>query len=115
MWTAILTIIGAVASLWYLYAKRRNVPTTEEKLDDLEDEYVATTKKIHELRAAGNHAEADAILRRLNQLAIPVGMRKFSPHPHFRDDPFGERLGNDAPTGKPSDRGGKDGVGTSIQ
>lgn len=76
MTLAILGLLSGLLSLALLWARRKKEPTVSERKDDLEREFTGSggvIEKIHKLRAAGNHAEADALLRRYE---LSVGVRK---------------------------------------
>ena len=62
---AIVGVLGTLASLLLLWYQRRHNPTDKQRLDDISDEIRKLEKEIHDLRAAGNHAAADAKLRQL--------------------------------------------------
>lgn len=64
--TAILTIVASVLGLWLWYVKRaRRPPSTAQRTDEITSEILAIESEMARLRRAGDHAGADALLRRL--------------------------------------------------
>ena len=91
MATAILAILAALLGLGAWWWKRRRSPSQQERLDDLELEITALQVQIQHLRKRGDHAGADALLRRLRVksselLAIAVGKRSLA-QPTAGDSP----------------------------
>lgn len=69
MTLAILTIIGGLITLVTWFTRRKWVPTLDERIDDLNQEYEDTTENVHRLRSMGNHAAAEAMLSRMRNRA----------------------------------------------
>lgn len=65
--TAIISLLGLIGWLAKWYLTRKNTPTLDERIDDVEKDHFANVERIHRLRANGRHQEADELLRRLFQ------------------------------------------------
>lgn len=78
---AIVGLLSGVLSLVVWYMKREHAPTPEERRQDLKEEYADTIENVHRLRARGQNAEAEAMLRRLRIRALNGRLRVERPDP----------------------------------
>lgn len=102
MFTSILTILATLVGLWAWWVKRKKDPTPEERKADNREQIEDTFRNVYRLRSEGNHAEADAMLRRLASSST-VGniVRDVAKSTFSLPDPERERLGDNSPKGEP--------------
>lgn len=110
MWTAIGAIFGllsTIGGIWLFYAKLKRTPTVAERIDALDEEYTDTIENIHRLRSNGRLADADAMLRRLNNRAIgTTGVFYNTFGTKLYDNTVRERVGNPPVEGNQDPNGG---------
>lgn len=98
----ILSLIAGIVGLLLWWAKRKRSPTPDERRQDVRQQYHDSLENVHHLRSLGNHAEADAMLRRL---AASAGVRGGAIKLTIGiDNPYGQCLGHDASEGKQGKR-----------
>jgi len=72
---AILSLLGSIMGLVMWWVKRKRAPSKQERIDDLKQEYSDSIEEVHRLRKKGDHAGAEAMLRRLRIRAAAERMR----------------------------------------
>jgi len=92
MTATLLALATALVPFLIWYVQRRLAPAPEERMDSAGREVAAMRTEVDRARRAGDHARADALLRRLYQRAVapvprdrPDGQRDPG-HPPGRDD-----------------------------
>jgi hypothetical protein len=73
MLTTLLTFLGSLLGLAWWRLRRKHEPTPQQRLDDVTEELNRLRVQLAAARADGDDARADALLRRLRQLALAPG------------------------------------------
>lgn len=96
---AVITLLSALVGLWAWWLKRKRAPTPEERKDDVRQQFQDSFRNVYELRIQGNHAEADAMLRRMSNTSTANILQHPAKSALSTPNPDRERLGSDSSQG----------------